>query len=300
MIEDGYPVYEKGTWKAVPGAQAGAFVLDKIVGKSGNHNIWAGHCLACGNPYAEKREDNLKIGAEGGKVYSTGRRCNGTRSCGCKQNKQFKNANTKGIIEEDLSGQVLNGWKLIQKTFCKDSNRSYKYLCQSVVYPNFFDILSIRHLKDGFVAKAHLAKTSYQEVQYKLLEEKPKLSKNEERIVQMCKNNGIRGNWQYKFLNCKDKLPLPFDFLLENKYIVEYDGEQHFYIISLFDKNEDSFFVRRAHDLIKNKYCFEHNIPLIRIPYDTDYTIDDLRLETTRFLLTPQNEREYYESRSKK
>ena len=27
---------------------------------------------------------------------------------------------------------------------------------------------------------------------------------------------------------------------------------------------------------------------------DTKYTIDDLKLETTRFLLTPENEEEYY------
>ena len=36
---------------------------------------------------------------------------------------------------------------------------------------------------------------------------------------------------------------------------------------------------------------------IIHIPYDADYIIDDLKLETTRFLLTPENEKEYYESR---
>ena len=52
------------------------------------------------------------------------------------------------------------------------------------------------------------------------------------------------------------------------------------------------------HDLQKNKYCFEHNIPIIRIPYNEDYDIKDLKLETTRFLLTPKNEREYYATRA--
>ena len=51
-------------------------------------------------------------------------------------------------------------------------------------------------------------------------------------------------------------------------------------------------------DLLKNKYCFEHNIPLIRIPFDEKYTIEDLKIETTRFLLTQENEKNYYESRS--
>ena len=52
-------------------------------------------------------------------------------------------------------------------------------------------------------------------------------------------------------------------------------------------------------DLQKNHYCFDNNIPIIRIPYDAEYTIDDLKLETTRFLLTPENEEEYYTSRKR-
>ena len=30
--------------------------------------------------------------------------------------------------------------------------------------------------------------------------------------------------------------------------------------------------ISRENDLLKNKYCFEHNIPLIRIPYNKEYT----------------------------
>ena len=122
MIEDGYPIIEESKWKAVPGAQAGALILDYPIKERPKY--WACHCLQCGNPYVEKRIDNLKIGAIGGKVYASGRRCNGTRSCGCKQKKQFVKANTQGLINEDLTGQVLNGWRLIEKTFMKDSNRS--------------------------------------------------------------------------------------------------------------------------------------------------------------------------------
>ena len=47
-------------------------------------------------------------------------------------------------------------------------------------------------------------------------------------------------------------------------------------------------------DLLKNEYCFYNNIPLIRIPYNEKYVVDDLKLETTRFLLTPENEEMYY------
>ena len=87
------------------------------------------------------------------------------------------------------------------------------------------------------------------------------------------------------------------DFWVEDKYIIEYDGSQHFWFKGSGWNTKENFNETRRRDLIKNKYCFDNNIPLIRIPYDAEYTIDDLKLETTRFLLTPENEQEYYESR---
>lgn len=70
---------------------------------------------------------------------------------------------------------------------------------------------------------------------------------------------------QYKFIDCYDKLPLPFDFYLKDfNTLIEVDGEQHF--VPLLGSYED-FVVRKKHDEIKNKYCLDKNIPLIRIPY---------------------------------
>ena len=89
-----------------------------------------------------------------------------------------------------------------------------------------------------------------------------------------------------------------FDFYINNQYIIEYDGIQHFqYKNNNGWNNKENFEKKRERDLIKNKYYFDNNIPLIRIPYNAEYTIDDLKLETTRFLLTPENEEEYYNSR---
>lgn len=88
--------------------------------------------------------------------------------------------------------------------------------------------------------------------------------------------------------------PMEYDFYVNNNYIIEYDGQQHFsYRNSGWDTKEH-FEKTRKNDLIKNKYCFENSIPIIRIPYNVQYTLDDLKLETTRFLLTPENEQEYY------
>ena len=119
-----------------------------------------------------------------------------------------------------------------------------------------------------------------------------KFSINEQKIKEMLEKLNISFTVQQTFNDLKDKLYLPFDFFVKNNYIIEFDGAQHFKPVANWN-----FEKGRVHDLMKNKYCFEHNIPLIRIPYDVEYDFNDLVLETTRFLLTPQNEKEYYESR---
>lgn len=55
-----------------------------------------------------------------------------------------------------------------------------------------------------------------------------------------------------------------FDFYVDNKFLLEYDGEQHFKEIAYF---RNSLADRQANDKYKNEYCKSHNIPLKRIPY---------------------------------
>lgn len=80
-----------------------------------------------------------------------------------------------------------------------------------------------------------------------------------------------------------------FDFYVNNQYIIEYDGKQHF-IGSQWESLEEI----RKRDLEKNNFCFDNNIPLIRIPYNKDFTFDDLKLDTSNFIFTKELEDEYY------
>lgn len=128
------------------------------------------------------------------------------------------------------------------------------------------------------------------------------ISYGEENIATLLNNDNLFFTREYniKELNKKHPThgrPREFDFYVNNQYIIEYDGSQHFKYTDTGWNTKEHFERTRKSDLIKNKYCFDNNIPLIRIPYDAKYTIDDLKLETTRFLLTPENEEEYYESR---
>ena len=74
-----------------------------------------------------------------------------------------------------------------------------------------------------------------------------------------------------KFNNCRDKYPLPFDFyLIESNIAIEYDGIFHFEINKLIKDKQIAFkeFIEtKKRDEIKNNYCENNNIYLLRINY---------------------------------
>lgn len=77
---------------------------------------------------------------------------------------------------------------------------------------------------------------------------------------------------QYIFDDCKDKSCLPFDFYLYDfNTIIEVDGEQHYHPVNFrgtSDKNAiDNYLSTIKHDKIKNQYCINNNINIIRLPY---------------------------------
>ena len=88
--------------------------------------------------------------------------------------------------------------------------------------------------------------------------------KGEDKIIDVLEGLECKFVHQYKFSDCRDKRPLPFDFYLpEYNLCIEFDGEQHYKP----KFGEDSFIQTQKHDKIKNEYCESHNIKLLRIPY---------------------------------
>lgn len=99
---------------------------------------------------------------------------------------------------------------------------------------------------------------------------KCKSSKGEVKINNILEKNNIKFEYNYKFGDCKNKNKLPFDFYIDNKIIIEYDGEVHFNPIRYTknkNKTDDALKYRQNNDKIKNQYCVINKIPLIRIPY---------------------------------
>ncbi|WP_238948847.1 hypothetical protein [Clostridium sp. YIM B02569] len=103
-------------------------------------------------------------------------------------------------------------------------------------------------------------------------------SKGMLKVEKWLKIHDIVFKKEYKFDGCKDKRKLPFDYYLPHKDIcIEFDGRQHFekaYFGGIDEeKAKDSLKYTKRHDEIKNKFCRENNIKLIRIPY---FKIDDI------------------------
>ena len=59
-----------------------------------------------------------------------------------------------------------------------------------------------------------------------------------------------------------------------------------------FSKDESTLEIIQNRDNVKNEYALSHNIPLIRIPYTQfdDLSIEDLRIQTTKFLLQKESD----------
>ena len=92
-------------------------------------------------------------------------------------------------------------------------------------------------------------------------------SKGEKRVAQYLQDNNIRYISQYKFNDCRFKLPLPFDFYLpQYNTCIEYDGAFHYKIIKGLG-SVDGLIDTKIRDTVKNIYCENNNITLIRIPY---------------------------------
>ena len=168
------------------------------------------------------------------------------------------------ITGNDLTNKTFGKWTVIEKTNKRASNGGVYWhcICECGNEKNILaqSLLNGQSLSCG---------------------EHSNISKGNSKIIEILNRNNIQYETEKKFNSCKDKRELPFDFYIENKYLIEYDGKQHFDKNSIFD-----YEYTHNHDLLKSKWCKENNIPLIRIPY-THYDnlcLEDLLLETSNFI----------------
>lgn len=94
---------------------------------------------------------------------------------------------------------------------------------------------------------------------------------------------------QHSFYDCRNILPLPFDFYVENiNLCTEYYGEQHFFPIDFGGKGkawaEEEFEKQKLRDKIKKDYCYNNSINLLIIPYWDFNNIESILNKTLKEL----------------
>lgn len=181
----------------------------------------------------------------------------GRKSCGCEKsliNKRFG----KLLCLEELKEKHNNRYYYKYKCICD---------CGNITYVHRSHLIQHNTMSCGKCSN--------------------KMSRGEYLIQDILKNNNIIYEIEKTFQTCRfiDTNHLArFDFYVNNHYLIEMDGEQHYSAIDIFG-GELKFKYVKEHDSYKNQWCKENNIPLIRIPYTKINTlcIEDLMLETTEF-----------------
>lgn len=105
-------------------------------------------------------------------------------------------------------------------------------------------------------------------------------SKGEIKVKEYLDLNNISYVQQKTFEDCYDVSKLKFDFYLPDyNCIIEYDGEQHFFPVDFANRGIEwankSFDNNKRKDNIKNEYCKNNGIKIIRIPY---YDYDNIEI----------------------
>lgn len=119
-------------------------------------------------------------------------------------------------------------------------------------------------------------------------------SKGERKVKSWLDHANISYSQHFKFDDCKYVNKLIFDFYLPDyNTCIEYDGEQHYKTIPEWGGYQE-FNRIKIRDSIKNDYCKNNNINLIRIPY---YESDNINYILDKQLLKISNSNDKREPR---
>ena len=217
-------------------------VLEKTIKRTKDRNIiWKCQC-DCGN-LCEVSTNNLIQGY--------------TKSCGCLVKETMNN---QSYALKDISGQRFGKLVALKPTNQRNKQGHVIWECKcdcgNITYADGV------YLRQGDILSCGCLK-----------------SIGEEKISKLLQQNNIYFEKEKTFgINSKGGY-YRFDFYVNNKYLIEYDGIQHF--------KESNPWNCKARDIEKNIWCKDNNIPLIRIPYTQldKLCLEDLLLETSNFIV---------------
>jgi hypothetical protein len=226
-----------GKVKDITGMRFGNLIAIQDTKKSDAHRNRIWLCQCdCGN-MCEVSGNNLRTGH--------------TQSCGCRKQTVCAGIGKKQNIIDEISNVY---GKLTVIALEKIENHCAFWKCKCECGNEI--IVAGSHLRSGHTKSCGCLK-----------------SFGEEKINKILSNSNINYSTQYTiFINSSY---MRFDYAIFDEQhnllrLIEFDGEQHF--------NPTSNWYNKTHtnDVIKNQYCIDKKIPLIRIPY---WEINNLNLD---------------------
>ena len=181
-------------------------------------------------------------------------RSGNTSSCGC----LFREKASERFFE-DLTGQRFGRLIVVERVEdLHHPNGSYSVQWRCVCDCGTYVTVTSGNLKSGHTISCGCVSSA-----------------NEMKIAKILQKLNYEYIPQHKFLDCKDIGLLRFDFGVYKSNdllcLIEYDGEQHYMPVKfgdMTDKEADNnLYNTQKRDKIKNQYCKDNNIPLLRIPY---------------------------------
>lgn len=207
-------------------------------------------------------------------VFRTNLKNGSTKSCGCLSKANVIQRNKEDCI--NMTGWKmkehnveLSKWTVLKESENNNKTKIKKWICQCEC--GVIKEISGNDLRSGHSLSCGCLKES----------------KGIQKILYLLDSIKLSYEKEKYFETCKDLKPLPFDIYVNNKYIIEYDGEHHLIPIEKWG-GEEELKNTQKHDQMKNQWCKENDIPLIRIPYThlNQICLDDLLLDKTKFRVT--------------
>ena len=188
-----------------------------------------------------------------------------TKSCGCLQREITSLSNTK-----NWSGHIAESGVEFVKQHKMNNKGQWVWECKCPLCGNIFYELPAK-VNNGHTSSCGCQLQSFGEIY----------------IQSILKNMNVYFIPQYTFADCKYINTLHFDFaIFDNDKLlglVEYDGRQHFEPIEFFG-GQNGFEQTKKRDEIKNTYCNDNSIPLLRIPYTLSF--DEIKKELYEYYLS--------------
>ena len=171
-----------------------------------------------------------------------------TTSCGCNKS-------------PDLTGKKFGRLTVVREV--ESDTKQRKWLCKCEC--GNYTILTSHILKSGHTQSCGCIRSE-------------RVSTWETYIAELLRSYGIEFEPEKTFNDCRNILPLRFDFYIKSlNTCIEYDGEQHLSPVEFWG-GEEAYQTRIQNDTIKNEFCENNNINLVRITSKSKEEIKEIIL----------------------